>query len=202
MIYKVCAYTTNEYYRKLSERLEKSLTKFGLTYHIERIQHPGTWHKAVSLKPAFIRKMVEETTLEGVLYLDADAEVVEPLDFRFFDKYDISFLEFERAPISHSGIEFLTGTMLFRKNEQTLALLKDWEEKTKLFGISPTPEQDSMKMIFQERKHQDVKWVNLDPSWVYIYDDWPKIYKDLKPSIIHYQASRDYRKQERDHVAS
>ena len=134
MLIKAVAFTTNEYYRQQSVRLEKSLTKFGIPYQIERLEHPGSWHKAVSMKPAFIKRMLEETTLDGVLYLDADAEVVAPLDDGFLDMADIAFTRFKRSP-EHPE-EALTGTMFFRRvahnGGNILEFLSKWTELTQL----------------------------------------------------------------------
>ena len=198
MLYKVVAFTTNEFYRKQSERLEASLTKYGIPYQIERLEHPGSWHKAVSMKPAFIKRMLEETTLDGVLYLDADAEVVAPLPHEQLEGYDAAFTRFKRSP-EHPE-EILTGTMFFRKSRneaqatQMLGMLARWAELTEAFGHSNTPEQDALKLVLFESN--GICTMDLGPAWTYIHDDFKELFPDVKPLILHYQASREYRERE------
>ncbi len=192
MIVKAIAFTTNEYYRRQSERLEASLTKYGIPYQIERLEHPGSWHKAVSMKPAFIKRMLEQTTLDGVLYLDADAEVVAPLPMDSWGIYDIGFTRFKRSP-EHDE-EFLTGTMFFRKHPMVLDVLDKWAELTASFPHSHTPEQDALKHVLAGST--GLCSIDLGPAWTYIHDDFKELYPDVKPLILHYQASREYRERE------
>lgn len=198
MVLKAIAFTTNDFYAKQSLRLEASLTKYGIPYEIRRLEHPGSWHKAVSMKPKFIRDMLAETTLDGVLYLDADAEVVAPLPISQIELYDIAFTRFKRSP-SHQE-EMLTGTMFFRKSgwnvnaDQMLGILDRWAELTEAFSHSNTPEQDALKLVLSEGV--GVCTMDLGPAWTYIHDDFKELFPDVKPLIMHYQASREYRERE------
>lgn len=193
MLCKAIGFTTNEYYRRQSERLEASLTKYGIPYQIERLEHPGSWHKAVSMKPAFIKRMLEETTLDGVLYLDADAEVVAPLRTKELEYFgDIAFTKFRR---SHDhDLEFLTGTMYFRRCPETLGLVDEWIDSVPLWEHSQTPEQAALKHVLAG--HPTFKTYDLGPAWTYIHDDFKELYPDVQPLIMHYQASREYRERE------
>ena len=193
MIYKACAFTTNEFYRKQSERLEASLTKYGIPYQIERLEHPGSWHKAVSMKPAFIKRMLEETTLDGVLYLDADAEVVAPLPLHELDATDIAFSNFQRS-LNHPH-EMLTGTMFFRKSNKALGFIDSWIERVPLWTHSQTPEQDALRQTFRDVPPW-LRIMDLGSAWTYIHDDFKGLFPDVKPLILHYQASREYRERE------
>ena len=196
MLYKAVAFTTNEYYRQQSVRLEKSLTKFGIPYQIMRLDHPGSWQQAVSMKPAFIKLMLESTTLDGVLYLDADAEVVAPLDTGLLDMADIAFTRFKRSP-DHPE-EFLTGTMFFRRaalnGGNVVEMLGKWAELTAACQHSQTPEQDALKHLMGQSS--GLYALDLGPAWTYIHDDFKELFPDVKPLIMHYQASREYRERE------
>lgn len=193
MLYKVVSFTTNEFYRKQSERLEASLTKYGIPYQIERLDHPGSWHKAVSMKPAFIKRMLEETTLDGVLYLDADAEVVAHLPMSVFDGVDIGFTSFQRSS-SHPP-EMLTGTMFFRKSQEVIDFVSAWIERVPIWEHSQTPEQDALKQTFADLKPM-LALMSMGYAWTYIHDDFKELFPDVKPLILHYQASREYRERE------
>ena len=192
MLYKCVSFTTNEFYRKQSERLEASLTKYGIPYQIERLEHPGSWHKAVSMKPAFIKRMLEATTLDGVLYLDADAEVVAPLPFEQLDGMDLAYTRFQRSK-EHED-EYLTGTMFFRKGPAAMGLVTEWIERVPIWEHSQTPEQHALKHTLVD--FADVRQMNLGPAWTYIHDDFKELFPDVKPLILHYQASREYRERE------
>ena len=194
MLYKAVAFTTNEFYRRQSERLEASLTKYGIPYQIERLEHPGSWHKAVSMKPAFIKRMLEETTLDGVLYLDADAEVVAPLPLEVLAGVDIAYTEFRRS--KEHPLELLTGTMLLRKNDSVMSLLDYWVENIGHWGHSPTPEQGALMETILAEDCPAVVTKDLGPAWTYIHDDFKDLFPDVKPLILHYQASREYRERE------
>ena len=193
MLYKAVAFTTNEFYRRQSERLEASLTKYGIPYQIERLEHPGTWHKAVSMKPAFIKRMLEETTLDGVLYLDADAEVVAHLPMSVFDGVDIGFTNFQRSP-EHLP-EMLTGTMFFRKSQEVIDFVSAWIERVPIWAHSQTPEQDALKQTFVDLK-PTLALMSMHYAWTYIHDDFKELFPNVKPLILHYQASREYREKE------
>ena len=190
---KVIAFSTNEYYQRLSMRLEASLSKYGIPYEFRRFEHPGSWHKAVSMKPQFIRDMLAETSLEGVLYLDADAEVHAPLPLEILDGVDIAWTNFQRSP-NHPN-ECLTGTMFFRKSDEVLRLIDAWIERLSIWAHSSTPEQDAFKQMFLDLK-PSVMCMDLGPSWTYIYDDFQQLFPNVRPFIVHYQASRDYRARE------
>lgn len=198
MIVKAIAFSTNDFYAKQSMRLEASLTKYGIPYEIRRLEHPGSWHAAVSMKPQFIRDMLAETALDGVLYLDADAEVVAPLPLHQLECYDAAFTRFKRSA-GHEE-EFLTGTMFFRKHganvkvEEMLGVLDRWSELTEAFSHSSTPEQDALKRVLAEST--GICAMDLGPAWTYIHDDFKELFPDVKPLIMHYQASREYRERE------
>lgn len=193
MLYKAIAFTTNDFYAKQSLRLEASLTKYGIPYEIRRLEHPGSWHKAVSMKPKFIRDMLAETTLDGVLYLDADAEVVAPLQMSVFDGVDIAFTNFQRS-LEHPA-EMLTGTMFFRRSPEVLALLDAWIDRVPVWTHSQTPEQDALKHTFADLK-PTLALMSMSPAWTYIHDDFKELFPNVKPLIMHYQASRAYRDRE------
>lgn len=193
MVYKVIAFATNDYYKRLSFRLEESLTKYGLPYEFSWPDHPGSWHQAVSMKPEFIRRMLESTTLDGVLYLDADAEVVAQPPMEIFDFADIAYTGFQRSP-DHPH-EILTGTMFFRKSLEVLALLDAWIERVPVWKHSQTPEQDALKQTIIDLK-PTLRMMDLGPAWTYIHDDFKELFPDVQPIIKHYQASRDYRERE------
>lgn len=190
---KAIAFTTCQFYQDLSVRLEKSLARFAIPYEFERVTHPGSWHAAVSMKPSFIRRMLEATTMDGVLYLDADAEVVAPLPFEELDLADVAFTHFQRS-LSHPP-EMLTGTMFFRKSMETLIFLDAWSERVPLWRYSHTPEQDALKQTIVDLK-PTLRMMDLGPAWTYIHDDFAELYPDVRPLIKHYQASREYRERE------
>lgn len=193
MILKAIAFSTNDFYAKQSLRLEASLTKYGIPYEIRRLEHPGSWHKAVSMKPRFIRDMLAETSLDGVLYLDADAEVVAPLPLSELDQCDVAYTEFKRSK-SHP-LECLTGTMFFRKSQGVLAFLDAWSERVPIWRHSQTPEQGALMQTLIETNH-GLRLHDLGPVWTYIHDDFKELFPDVKPLIMHYQASREYRERE------
>ncbi len=85
MLLKAICFTTNDFYAKQSIRLESSLGRYCIPYEIRRLDHPGSWHKAVSMKPKFIRDMLADTTLYGLLFIDADAEAVEHLPMQILE---------------------------------------------------------------------------------------------------------------------
>lgn len=191
---KAIAFTTNDFYAAKSLRLEASLSKYGIPYEIRRLEHPGSWHKAVSMKPKFIRNMLAETTLDGVLYLDADAEVVEPLPLSELEGFDVGLTKFQRS--KEHPLEYLTGTMFFRKSLDTLDLTSAWANRVDMYTHSQTPEQDALKHAYNGDCINVLKFKDLGPAWTYIHDDFKELFPDVKPLILHYQASREYRERE------
>jgi len=74
---KVITYYT-ENYKTIVKPLLESLEKFELSYFAKEYANKGTWEENCAIKPFFIQECLEKFD-EDLLWIDADAEVVQQL---------------------------------------------------------------------------------------------------------------------------
>lgn len=189
----ICFYDVGSGYELEVKTLQQSLKRFCLDHRVYEYPKFQSWQEAVSFKPEFIlRALNDHPSYDGVLYVDADAQFARRPDFRVLDGFHLAVHYFKRSP--QAQIETLTGTVFVANTPTTKSFLKEWISLTGKFKHSSTPEQDSLKILLR-RKAEGFYVGNLSPEWCWIFDTSQDIYgKDLKPVIVHYQASRRLRK--------
>lgn len=166
--------------------------EFGHNVHAVAIDQ-CSWQQAVRQKPAFIQTYVSKLPDgEGVLWIDADARIRQPLDFRIFDGVDMACSYF-RWSKSHRQ-EMLTGTMFFRCNPLMREFTDRWAMAT--LAVEPkafTPEQDSLINVFEAYKTR-VRFFDLPIEWTWVEEMRQlKGWQDKRPAIQHLQRSRTMR---------
>jgi len=180
-------------YEKEAERLIESFTSHNIEYAISKIK-PMDWQDAVCWKPEFILGSLEHfESIDGILYVDADAEFMNQPDFRIFKDCHVAFHEFKRSP--HHPTEILTGTLYFANTPLVKEFLEEWATETQKWRNTDTPEQCAWRAIWDGWEKRLLK-KDLPPEWVWIYDDFPRRYGNRNPDEIvvkHYQASRRLR---------
>lgn len=189
---KIVAFYTNDFYYGKSIDLSHSLNAFGATYEIKKIQGPATWTEAVCYKPRFILDCLLSSTSDYIGYTDADSRLLRPIP-RESITGDVAYTPFQRS--THHEEEALTGTIFFKNTMEVRAFVLQWAEATEKYKHSFTPEQHSLKEVMA---HSQLNFQKLGPEWCWIFDDFKEIYPNAAPPIFeHYQASRQYKENEK-----
>jgi len=186
-------YTIGTPYEQEAEELRKTLDRFGLQYDIRALPHPGSWAKANLLNAGVIKGVRDSHPGEDVLYLDADARVMQ--DPRpFFDElrqgpYDVGVYYLPDSP--HAPLdcreELCSGTTWWNTTETATGLLDRWIE------ANAAPEAD--KAILQDllaTGHARVARLYPEMCWIDTISEMH--FGKREPIIFHTQASRRHRR--------
>lgn len=194
----VVAFITEGVYElELAQHLLTSLDKLRIPYYIETIENKGTWLKNVAEKPAVAYRALENNPSKNIVLLDADSEILQyPKLFNEIpEKYDLAchFLEWESwyGYKENKTKELLTGTMFLRNNDKVKELCKQWYDRA---NNNHEWEQKSLASVVT---NSNIKIYNLPLSYCYIFtlpNGKEPLVKIDNPHIVHYQASRRYRK--------
>ena len=181
----VSYYTKGTPYQKEAVKLERSLMKHGIPYHIGAVPNRGSWQKNTHFKAIFIRNMLKEFISVNIVFTDADSifhtypKLFEDLDC------DIAF-HFRNWKYGHN--ELLSGTIFLANNKKIHQLVDDWiriNRKNPLIW-----EQKNLQRAVIRRKHI-LQMTNLPMEYCCIFDDEKRKFCD--PVIEHFQKSRQYR---------
>ena len=191
----VSHYTKKTGYEKEVDHLIRSLKEFDLEYNVEGIDSLGNkdgvsaWRRNSNYCSLQVLRMLSEYPDRDILRVDADA---------VFKRHPSIFLEddFTADVAAHIHTfrwhenELLGGTMFFRNNANVKNLVNKWALDCTLNKPSER-NPDSLQNLLESGKF-DVKFESLPDTYCTIFD----IMEDVeKPVIVHYQASRRFKKQ-------
>lgn len=180
----VCFFTPN--YHDHALRLKGTLDNFNLNYYFEEVADAGFWEANTRLKPDFILRCLQKFPDYGILYLDADAGVVKPLNyFNELAEKDIDVAFYYTRGLPNMSHDYLASTLYFNNTPTSQALVKQWIAE-QVNGKRTQVDQDSLDsaMIKFEGK---IKVEPLNAGYIKIFD---KDY-DGEVYIEQYQASRE-----------
>jgi len=181
----VSYYTKGTPYQKEAAKLERSLMKHGVPYHIAAVPNRGSWQKNTHFKAIFIRNMLKEFIGINIVFTDADSifhtypKLFEDLDC------DIS-VHFRNWKYQQN--ELLSGTIYLANNIKVCLLIADWIRINRKEPLNW--EQRNLQRAVIRRKHI-LSLSYLPMEYCCIFDDEKR--KFCKPVIEHFQASRKYR---------
>lgn len=202
----VSYFTRGTLYEKDAQDLRASCERFGLKYAIEGIDCFGSWDHHCCFKPAYILQKLHELQ-RPVVWVDADALIVQhPILFQTLD-CDLGIrVNFKQG---QSGIAWTrAGTLFVNYTAVGLKLMADWVEtcqealNTKSQG-SEVWDEVCLRVLLQrgaepshgENRHifsaNGIRIAALPNSYCAIFDAQED---QESPVIIHYQASRLYKK--------
>jgi hypothetical protein len=134
--------------------------------------------------------MLRNRMVDGVFYVDADAEFMRLPDWEVMRDCDFAAVEWKRHPSNDP--EILTGSMFFANNDRVREFVQEWDRLTPKYRHTYTPEQRSLVEYFS--KPNPIAFKRLPVEWCFIFDDHRSMYPDAKEIVLHHQASRDYKK--------
>lgn len=172
-------------YEPLLMVLADSVASYGVPTHFEAVRERGSWQAGVAYKPEFIRAMQREHPAERLVWLDADAEVMQypALFWSLGDDVDI-------AAHWREGRELLSGTLYFGATKGAAEIVEAWVAAQR---AEPGVWDQKVLQRVLERDRNRWKREVLPPEYTFIFDIYRKRYPGLEPVIEHHQASRSYR---------
>ncbi len=207
-------YTKNTLYEEVfNNYLKPSLDKFNLTYDVEAIENKGNWYKNTAYKATCIKKMLNKYKSD-IIYIDVDAKIVKfpQLLFEIPRYYDLAYHRLSWFEHWKNGkgdrYDLLSGTMLWRYNYKVLELVDKYEEAVK--EDIQTWEQRKLQKLIEGKFPSSVndtalkgqnglKIYTLPPQYATVImhnNELPYHYLNGKePVIIHYQKSREFKRQ-------
>jgi hypothetical protein len=178
-------YTRNTLYEQKVQVFEASLQKFNIPYHIKAIENKGDWYKNTGYKPTFLKEMLKKFPMLSIVYVDVDAEFLRYPDlFETYDQ-DIGVYVFDRSCYKKSahGFEVLSGTIFLKNNEKVYKIIEQWENECK-----------ENPRIWDQRSLEKI----LNGNYSLLPGEYCRIFDRMEhitnPVIVHYQASREIRR--------
>jgi len=197
----VCGFwTTGTPYEAEGAAMKASAEAFGLQVDLAEHPHPGSWGRAALLFPTVIKNVRRRHPDEVILYLDADARVMQMGLAGQVEEWgkagpDLGLYYLPKSPRSRfpSGDELCTGTMVWWPTERAAELLAAWEEACSrpeavdVFGL----DQEILQGLVEARP--GLRVIRLPHEWCWMDRISPARFGNLAPEIYHGQASRRYK---------
>lgn len=184
----VSFYTKHTPYEKEVKNLVTSLEKAGVKYYVEGVESFGSWEKNCQYKAEFILKALNNFNT-NIVWIDADAVVMRyPLLFDELD-CDIAY-----HYLSHRN-ELLSGTLFVKNNDKMRVVSSEW---IKLNASNREWDQKNLQKVVEADSTID-RFI-LPAAYCKIYDNHRQQVTD--PVVMHYQASRRFKRSIRQTVIS
>lgn len=175
----VSFYTIDTPYEEEAKELEKTLLQFDLPYQFYARETKGSWEENTQLKAEVIAEALREFCPEPIVFLDADARVLN-------DPILLDHIDAELAFHHFRNFEVLSGTLYFKNTDVCLDLVDEWiEENYRNKGMW------DQKVLESVIYRTPIKWFNLPEEYCFV----DKLSKTKNaPVIYHTQVSRRLRR--------
>ncbi len=189
----VSYYTKGTGYEEEVKNLIESCERFSMPYEIDAIDSLGSWEKNCCFKPQFLLEKLKKLQ-SPILWLDADSVVnKKPILFEGID-CDIAVRIFDELPSDHPS-KVISGTVFVNASEKAATLLEDWAKECKAMlqsGAEEVWDQEAMRnVVFRSDAHV----MGLEEPYCMVYDKIKNKAMRDEAVILHYQASRLFRKE-------
>jgi hypothetical protein len=191
-------YTIGTPYEQEAAELVKTLDRFGIEHDVRVYEHPGSWTKAGFLITRCIGEVHAAHPGEDVLYLDADARVMQdprPVCDALKGKADVGLYYLPDSPHhpGKDGRELCTGTSWWAATSAAKGLLLAWNS---LCNPAPAKETDQtvLQGMLETAWPLGVGIAELPPSMCWMNTISAMHYGEREPIIYHTQASRRHRR--------
>jgi hypothetical protein len=149
------------------------------------IKSAGNWVQNCGQKPTVLIQACLELQ-QPFLYVDADARFQSHPHL-----FDLDWTHYDIGVHYFKETELLSGTIYVNPKPRTIQLLSSWEDMTK---INPGRwDQKNLNDVINA--DWTYKVLRLPSEYAFIYDKSKQHYGHIEnPVIVHYQASRKYKK--------
>ena len=160
----------------------QSAGKFNMKFHIKPVASLGSWEKNCQYKAVHILESLNMFD-ENILWVDADAVFM-----RYPELFDEMDGDIGYHYLEHRS-EILSGTLFLKNNGKVKDLVKKWIEINKTNNL-----WDQKNLQAAVGSSDSLVNYRLPAEYCRIYDNK---YQHLtaEPVIVHYQASRRFKKQ-------
>ena len=187
MIPIVSYYTKDTPYAQEVQGMKDSAERLDMfDLHILPVQNLGNWEANCQQKADVLCRVADALDYP-FLYVDADARFQSvPHLFKYgIDKdYDIAVHYFR-------GHELLSGTIWINPTLETKSVLEEW----RIFNKERPKEWDQRTLQRVINQSPKLRILRLPCEYCYIFDLSQKYYPECNPTIVHYQASRKYKRE-------
>jgi hypothetical protein len=187
-------YTIGNGYEAEAEGLKRTLDAFRLPYQVVGAPMGGppgaqAWQRAILFKSQFVREMQDAFPDRPLVWLDADARVVQRP--KLFD-----WMTCDLAAHWYRTKELLSGTLFFGPGRSGRSLVDGWIKRNRERPEGRRADQRNLLDVVRSRR--DLSVVNLPPEYAWIdasggTDLSARVYGRRCPVIVHRQASRRLR---------
>lgn len=184
----VSFYTLNTPYEQEVQGLIESCKKWGLEYCIEGLPSRGSWAKNCGVKPLYIQQKLQ-TLQRPLLWIDADAAILQKPDFSFLKGYDLSARLVPFLPWKNPS-KLMSGTVFFNYTEKSLNIVRRWVRLCAKRLASDPDHWDQAALRDIVKREKKAKILPLPISYVKIYDLDVLFIEQSDVVIEHYQAAR------------
>lgn len=134
----VCAFYTPNY-EAYAHELRHSLEVLGINHFLKGYASTNSWEAATRLKPAFIAECLAKLEPLHVLYVDADAIVLHPLDLLDKISTDVALsFEAERKHEERPQLRVVPGTIYVRSTPGGRRFVEAWRNVERDLGPRAT----------------------------------------------------------------
>lgn len=188
---KIFSFATEGPYEAYLKRLAKSCVEHGY-YQIDmRVVPPfASWHEAAMHKPMALWHEVWSTKAHGLLYLDADAEIVRSFELPCFPSKvkDAHPVAMPRDPVTGHP---MTNVIWVSDAWAALPMIIEWATWAGKQVATKHLRGDQDYFSFLPDPWSNI--AELPPEYSWIPDISPRTFGDREPYIIQHQASRQHK---------
>lgn len=200
----IVSYATTDEYAEYGKLLARSIRLHRLDYEIDRIptaelnvesvpleklpygEDPKKlqfWKASVLYKPKFIRKKLEAHPDRDIVWIDADAKLLDFPKFLMVEnpEFDISYYHTDVL-----GNEAFGGTVFYRNRASVYSLIDQWEAETK--KNPKALDEQSLAKVVRERK--DLVFQVLPPEYCWVERWMRQMHRGTTPIIEQHAVSR------------
>ena len=173
--------TPDEWYVSQALRLQESLIKFELEYDARCSENSGGWAGGCFFKAHFILLMLDEHPERNIVWLDADAQIVQYPAL-------LDSIETDIAYVRNGNKEVVASMLYFKNNEASRSLIRDWIQANEMFPDNRAADQENLGRLIDALEQAGVITSTQLPA-SYCYEDGITQKKTV-PVIYQWIASR------------
>ena len=197
----ISSYTKGTIYEEIiHEFLIPSLEKYNLPYHAFEAPDYGVWKINSRQRPLYIKEAMEKFVGENILWIDADARVLQfpSALFKIPNSCHVGvnyLLWSDHYSGSHlkDKVEILDGTSYYSNEAAMRPFMNEWIDRSVKDGKN---HRHVLKEMIDEQMEEELRLFLIPREYCYITKqpngDDPVVPIE-KPYIAHYQASRSAR---------
>jgi len=188
----ITAYTIDTPYEMIVTRLVNSLNTFGIEHKVFPQPDNGDWLENCHHVIEAVHSALHIYSGRNIVWLDADAQVFAPLEFfDTFDGYDLG--AHRRKNKKGPGYHWNTGTLFYANNEKVRERVSIMEKEMKAFYSGEAEQYRDVNFMLANHELLGLALGEIPTAYSYIFDTRQPEEINVKPVIVHYQASRRYK---------